>query len=187
MRTLLISLLLLTVPGGLSAEEARGFFLHLGSGLLASFDQSSGRSPTLEIGLWKPLAAGNSHTTGIHLVHGFAEAKVGPNNLIAPGETAILHTHLLVGHSFEWTGPWTGLLEYGISIIGFDDTDTSLSLAGLGFGAGVGRSVWKDWLLTCRTRLVVVDQSYRGERILHRQLACLVALAVPLRWPFTAR
>ena len=85
MRTLLISLLLLTVPGGLSAEEARGFFLHLGSGLLASFDQSSGRAPTLEIGLWKPLAAGNSHTTGIHLVHGFAEAKVGPNNLIAPG------------------------------------------------------------------------------------------------------
>ena len=187
MKTLVISLLALVIPGGLSAEEGSGFYLHLGSGLLAGFDQSSGRSPTIEIGLWKPLAAGDSHTTGLHVVHGFSEATVRPNTLIDPGETAILQTHLLVGHHLERGGSWTGLLEYGISIIGFDDTDTSLSLAGLGFGAGVGSKVWHDWLLTCRTRFVVVDQSYRGERIRHRQLAVLAALAFPLRWPFTDR
>ena len=187
MKSLLITLLLLALPRTLSAEQAKSFFLHLGTGVLSGFDQSGGRSPTLEFGLWKPLAGGDSHTTGIHVIHGFAEAAVRPNNLIAPGETAILLTHLLVVHSFERTGPWTGLLEYGFSIIGFDDADTSLSLAGLGFGAGVGRRVRKDWLLSCRTRYVVVDQSYRGERIRHRQLAGLVALAVPLRWPFTAR
>ncbi len=95
----------------------------------------------------------------------------------------MLLTHLLVRHSFELSESWTGLIEYGISIIGFDHEDTSLSLAGLGFGAGVGCNLWKNWLLTFNARHVEVDQSYRGERILHRQLSGSVGLAVPVNLP----
>ena len=110
-------------------------------------------------------------------------ATVRPNNLISAGDKPVLLTHLLVRHSFGLSEYWTGFIEYGISIIGFDHEDTSLSLAGLGFGAGVGCSLWKDWLLTLKARHVEVDQSYRGERILHRQLSGSVGLAVPVNLP----
>ena len=103
----------------------------------------------------------------------------GPGNGIAAGDNSVLVTHLLVKHSFALSESWTGFLEYGFSIIGFDHEDTSLSLAGLGFGAGVGFNLWKNWLLTLKATHVEVDQSYRGERILHRQLSGSVCRLFP--------
>ena len=137
----------------------------------------------VEIGIWKPLSIRDRRTTGIYAAHGGARTTVRPNSLIAAGDKSVLLTHLLVKHSFELSETWTGFVEYGFSIIGFDHEDTSLSLAGLGFGAGVGCTLWKNWLLTLKARHVEVDQSYRGERILHRQLSGSVGLAVPVNLP----
>ena len=179
----LITFCAILLPGSLFAEGATDFYLHPAAGALSSFQQSTGQSPTVEIGLWKPLSIRTGRTTGIHVAHGGAKTTVRPDSLIAAGDKPVLLTHLLVKHSFELSDPWTGFIEYGISIIGFDHEDTSLSLAGLGFGAGVGCSLWKDWLLTLNARHVEVDQSYRGERILHRQLSASVGLAVPVNLP----
>lgn len=179
----LVSFCAILLPGSLFAEGAIDFYLHPAVGVLSSFQQSTGQSPTVEIGVWKPLSVRDRGTTGIYVAHGGAKATVRPNSLIAPGDKPVLLTHLLVKHSFELSGPWTGIVEYGISIIGFDHEDTSLSLAGLGFGAGIGCRLWKDWLLTMKARHVEVDQSYRGERILHRQLSGAVGLAVPVNLP----
>ncbi len=81
------------------------------------------------------------------------------------------------------TNSWTGFLEYGFSIIGFDHKETSLSLAGLGFGAGFGYNLWKGWLLTFKTRYVTVNQSYLGDHIQHKQLSGSVGLAIPVNLP----
>ena len=171
------------LPGSLFAEGAIDFYLHPAAGALSSFQQSTGQSPTVEIGVWKPLSIRGRRTTGIYAAHGGAKATVRSNNLISAGDKPVLLTHLLVKHSFEVSESWTGFVEYGFSIIGFDHEDTSLSLAGLGFGAGIGCNLWKDWLLTLKARHVEVDQSYRGERILHRQLSGSVGLAVPVNLP----
>ena len=179
----LVSLCAILLPASLSAEGAIDFYLHPAAGALSSFQQSTGQSPTVEIGVWKPLSIRDGRTTGIYVAHGGTRTTVRPNSLIAAGDKSVLLTHLLVKHSFELWESWTGFIEYGISIIGFDHEDTSLSLAGLGFGAGIGCSLWKDWLLTLKARHVEVDQSYRGERILHRQLSGAVGLAVPVNLP----
>ena len=179
----LVSLCAILLPGSLCAEGAADFYLHPAAGVLSSFQQSTGQSPTVEIGVWKPLSIRDGRTTGIYAAHGGTRTTVRPNSLIAAGDKSVLLTHLLVKHSFELSESWTGFIEYGISIIGFDHEDTSLSLAGLGFGAGVGCSLWKEWLLTFKARHVEVDQSYRGERILHRQLSGSVGLAVPVNLP----
>ena len=179
----LISLLGLVVPGSVLAEERSDFYFFMGAGALSSFKRSTGQSPTIEFGVWKPLAVGDRSTTGVYLGHGGAKTTVRQNSLIREGDTPILLTHLLVYHSFELTDSWTGLLEYGFSIIGFDHKGTSLSLAGLSFGSGVGYNLWKDWLLTFKTRYVTVNQSYLGDHILHKQLSGSVGLAIPVDLP----
>ena len=188
MRTIrkrLIYLLGFVVPGSLFTEEEndRDLRIQMVVGGLSSFNQSTGQSPTIEIGVWKPLSIGDRLTTGVYLGHGGAKTTVRQNSLIREGDTPILLTHLLVYHSFELTDSWTSLLEYGFSIIGFDHRETSLSLAGLGFGAGVGYNLWKDWLLTFKTRYVTVNQSYLGDHILHNQLSGSVGLAIPVALP----
>ena len=179
----LIALLGFVVSGSVSAEERSDFYFLIGAGALSSFKRSTGESPTIEFGVWKPLAIGDRSTTGIYLGHGGAKTTVRQNSLIREGDTPILLTHLLVYHSFELTDSWTSFLEYGFSIIGFDHKETSLSLAGLGFGAGVGYNLWKDWLLTFKTRYVTVNQSYLGDHILHKQLSGSVGLAIPVDLP----
>ena len=179
----LITLCAIVLPGSLFAEAANDFFVQAAVGAVSSFKQSTGQSPTVEIGVWKPLSIRDRRTTGIYVAHGGAGTTVRPNSLIAAGDKSVLLTHLLVFHSFELAKSWTGFLEYGISIAGFDYKGTSLSLAGFGFGAGIGYNLWKNWLLTLRARHVEVDQSYRGERILHRQLSGSVGLAVPVNLP----
>ncbi len=179
----LISLLGLVVSGSVLAEERSDFYFSMGAGALSSFKQSTGQSLTIEFGVWKPFVIGDRSTTGIYLAHGGAKTSVRPNSLIREGDTMILLTHLLVYHSFELTNSWTGFLEYGFSIIGFDHKETSLSLAGLGFGAGFGYNLWKGWLLTFKTRYVTVNQSYLGDHIQHKQLSGSVGLAIPVNLP----
>ena len=179
----LISFLGLVVSGSVLAEERSDFYFLMGAGALSSFKQSTGQSPTIEFGVWKPFVIGDRSTTGIYFGHGGAKTSVRQNSLIREGDTLILLTHLLVYHSFELTNSWTGFLEYGFSIIGFDHKETSLSLAGLGFGAGGGYNLWKDWLLTFKTRYVTVNQSYLGDHILHNQLSGSVGLAIPVDLP----
>ena len=179
----LVSLCVIVLPGSLFAEGGSDFYLHPAAGALSSFQQSTGQSPTVEIGLWKPLSIRDRSSAGIYVAHGGAKTSVRPNSLIDSGDKSVLLTHLLVKHSFELSESWTGFIEYGFSIIGFDHEDTSLSLAGLGFGAGIGCNLWKDWLLTLKARHVEVDQAYRGERILHRQLSGSVGLVVPVNLP----
>ncbi len=184
-RKRLIYLLGFVVPGSLFAEgeNDRDLRIQMVVGGLSSFNQSTGQSPTIEIGVWKPLSIGDRLTTGVYLGHGGAKTSIRQNSLIREGDTPILLTHLLVYHSFELTDSWTSLLEYGFSIIGFDHKGTSLSLAGLGFGAGVDYNLWKDWLLTFKTRYVTVNQSYLGDHILHNQLSGSVGLAIPVALP----
>ena len=184
-RKRLIYLLGFVVPGSLFAEEEndRDLRIQMVVGGLSSFNQSTGQSPTIEIGVWTPLSIGDRLTTGVYLGHGGAKTTVRQNSLIREGDTPILLTHLLVYHSFELTDSWTSFLEYGFSIIGFDHKETSLSLAGLGFGAGVGYNLWKAWLLTFKTRYVTVNQSYLGDHILHKQLSGSVGLAIPVDLP----
>lgn len=179
----LIPLLGLVVTGSVSAEERSDFYFFMGAGALSSFKRSTGQSPTVEFGVWKPLAIRDRSTTGIYVGHGGAKTTVRQNSLIREGDTPILLTHLFVYHSFELTDSWTSFLEYGFSIIGFDHKGTSLSLAGLGFGAGVGYNLWKDWLLTFKARYVTVNQSYLGDHILHKQFSGSVGLAIPVDLP----
>lgn len=181
--SVLLALLGLVVPASLFAEEVNDLFLQIEAGALSGFQQSGGQYPTAEFGIRKALSIGAGRTTGIYLGHGGAKTTVSHNNLIPSGEIPILLTHLLLYHSFELTESWTGSIEYGFSAIGFDNEDTSLSLIGLGFGAGFGYTLWNDWLLTFKTRHVTVDQSYLGDLIQHRQLSGSIGLAIPVHLP----
>ena len=90
-----------------SAEGRGDFYFFVGAGALSSFKQSTGPSPTIEIGVWKPLAVGDRSSSGIYVGHGAAKTTVRPNSLLREGETPILLTHLLMYHAFELADSWT--------------------------------------------------------------------------------
>ena len=83
-RKRLIYLLGFVVPGSLFAEEEndRDLRIQMVVGGLSSFNQSTGQSPTIEIGVWKPLSIGDRITTGVYLGHGGAKTTVRQNSLI---------------------------------------------------------------------------------------------------------